>query len=198
MKKNKIHPSFTKTSLAAWRWLAAVPLSVLFILCFIPLAQSADAFHRNIIGFSADGRWFAFEQFGSQDGSGFPEATLFVLDTAKDRWAKSTPIRAELEDENKSEYHALDIVRARGARILRQKRIKYPGHLLASKPLTSNPEPVHSITFQTAYPHGQHIHLNLVVTPVGMLESCVVEPASRLALSIGRPSEAKTIVYHDS
>ncbi|WP_374620510.1 DUF2259 domain-containing protein [Devosia sp.] len=59
-------------------------------------AGSAAAF--NPLGFSGDGRYFAFEEFGVADGSGFPFASIYVIDLAEDRWA-GAPVRVTLEDE---------------------------------------------------------------------------------------------------
>jgi predicted secreted protein len=76
---------------------------VLTLLLFLALsntiARAGDAATRDIIGFSPDGRYFAFEQHGIQDGSGFPYAEIFVIDAAEDRWVPGTPIRKRADDE---------------------------------------------------------------------------------------------------
>ncbi|MCS6761578.1 MAG: DUF2259 domain-containing protein [Candidatus Devosia symbiotica] len=59
---------------------AAVALLVL-ILAAMP-AQAAEFFEVRPISFSADGAVFAFKEFGVQDGSGFPFASQFFIDTA--------------------------------------------------------------------------------------------------------------------
>ncbi|WP_321341600.1 DUF2259 domain-containing protein [Breoghania sp.] len=56
-------------------------------------ARAADAAQRSVIGFSPDGAYFAFEQYGIQDGSGFPYSDVFVLETATDSWVRGTPAR---------------------------------------------------------------------------------------------------------
>lgn len=56
-------------------------------------AHAGDAATREIIGFSPDGAYFAFEQYGVQDGSGFPYSDVFVLETASDTWVRGTPAR---------------------------------------------------------------------------------------------------------
>ena len=45
------------------------------------------------IGFSADGRYFAFEEYGVQDGSGFPYSNTYILDLPADKWVNGTPVR---------------------------------------------------------------------------------------------------------
>lgn len=62
-------------------------------------APAGDTAEAEIIGFGADGRLFAFEEYGVQDGSGFPYATVFVVDTDTDRWVDGIPIRVRLEAE---------------------------------------------------------------------------------------------------
>ncbi len=41
----------------------------------------------NVIGFSKDGRYLAFEEYGIQDGSGFPYSNIYFIDTAKNVFA---------------------------------------------------------------------------------------------------------------
>jgi predicted secreted protein len=67
------------------------------------LATPALAGDRALIeylGFSADGRHFAFEEFGVQDGSGFPYSTIYVIDLPADAWVSGSPYRATIEDES--------------------------------------------------------------------------------------------------
>lgn len=41
----------------------------------------------NVIGFSKDGRYLAFEEYGIQDGSGFPYSNIYFIDVAKNAYA---------------------------------------------------------------------------------------------------------------
>ncbi len=63
-------------------------------------ARAGDTAEAEVLGFADDGRLFAFEEFGVQDGSGFPYATIFVIDVETDRWVAGTPVRVLLEDED--------------------------------------------------------------------------------------------------
>ena len=65
-------------------------------------ALAGDAAQFNPLGFSEDGRYFAFEEYGIQDGSGFPYANLTILDVARDAWAAGSPLRIRLEDDTAS------------------------------------------------------------------------------------------------
>ena len=80
------------------RLLIAACLSLLTaIIAFTGPLYAADAAERAILGFSPDGRWFAFEEYGVQDGSGAPYANIYVIDLDMDRWARDTPVQGPAE-----------------------------------------------------------------------------------------------------
>ena len=62
---------------------------------FVCGAQANDAAERRIIGFSPDGRYFAFEQYGtldwSESDSGYSE--IAILDTQTDQFVGGKPIK---------------------------------------------------------------------------------------------------------
>jgi predicted secreted protein len=72
-------------------------------------AFAADGAQSHAIGFSPDGKYFAFEQYGIQDGSGFAFSDIFVLDIAADSWVKGTPVRV-LEE---TETNSVDVARSK-------------------------------------------------------------------------------------
>lgn len=69
-----------------WRTCAALML-------FASAAQAADGAQSRAIGFSPDGKFFAFEQYGIQDGSGFAYSDVFIVDIAANAWAGGSPFR---------------------------------------------------------------------------------------------------------
>lgn len=75
----------------------AASLIALFALA-LP-AAAADRALINMLGYSTDGRHFAFEQFGIQDGSGFPFSEIYIVDLVDDSWVAGTPIHVTLDDE---------------------------------------------------------------------------------------------------
>ena len=79
--------------------LPGLALSALLALSPLP-ALAGDSAQFNALGFSADGRYFAFEQFGIQDGSGFPYSDIFLIDLDTDSFAGGTPVRARVDDES--------------------------------------------------------------------------------------------------
>jgi predicted secreted protein len=63
-------------------------------------ALAGDRALIDYIGFSPDARYFAFEEFGIQDGSGFPYSNIFVIDLTTDSWVEGTPVRQRADDES--------------------------------------------------------------------------------------------------
>lgn len=62
-------------------------------------AWAGDRAMIDFIGYSSDGRYFAFEEFGVHDGAGFPYSTIYVLDLPADKWVGGSPIRVRVDDE---------------------------------------------------------------------------------------------------
>lgn len=77
------------------RWRVAI----LAALCMSKAAWAADSASLGMMAYSPDNRYFAFEQLGVQDGSGYPYADIFIIDLQKNAWVQGTPIRRLLEDE---------------------------------------------------------------------------------------------------
>lgn len=79
-----------------------------------PVAAS-EAAHVNIIGFSEDGRYFVFEEFGLMAGSGSPFTNLYVIDLPANRWVPGTPLRHMIREgaiTEGDEYRILDDIRS--------------------------------------------------------------------------------------
>jgi len=79
-------------------------------LCGLALTASpvlaGDAAQVDVIGFSQDGAYFAFEQYGEQDGSGMAYSDIVVVDVAKNEWA-AKPVRVTLDPEDDADQLAL-------------------------------------------------------------------------------------------
>lgn len=108
------------------RILCFAPLIV--SLCFLATANAGDLAELRVIGFSPKGEYFAFEQYGIHDGSGFPYSEIFIIDTASDSWVKGTPIRVEMEDESASQSTARELSARQVASLLTQFDVSQPGH----------------------------------------------------------------------
>jgi predicted secreted protein len=116
-------------------------------------AFAADAAESLPFGYSADGTFFAFEQFGIQDGSGFPYADIFVLDLAANSWVEGTPIRVLLEDETATlgAAHAKAVATAQS--IIFKHKVTEPAFVLASTPSTEVQDDRGTVTFDPYYRH---------------------------------------------
>lgn len=139
------------------------------IAAFLPaLAMAGDYAERNVIGFSPDGAYFAFVEYGVQDGSGFPYANAYVIATATDSWAKDTPVRVRIDDETASVAtayaEAINGIRP----VIEQFAIATPAIVLASSPLTEVTDDPHQATFLLRMPvppdTSQAFALNLTET----------------------------------
>jgi predicted secreted protein len=69
------------------------------ILALAPSARAGDFAQTIMLGTSPDGRYIAVEEFGVQDGSGFPYSSIFVIDIDNDSWVKGTPVRVRIDNE---------------------------------------------------------------------------------------------------
>ena len=113
--------------------------------------QAGDFAERRIIGFSPSGSHFAFEQFGIQDGSGFPYSEIFVINMKTDTWVSGTPIRVRLKNEKATLHQARTRARKKASKRLKKLRIRRPGRLLASAPVTEVGANPHELGFR---PYG--------------------------------------------
>jgi predicted secreted protein len=77
---------------------ASARLAASLLLFSAAPALAGDAAAFDPIGFSEDGRYFAYEEYGIQDGSGFPYDTVYVVDLIADKWV-GTPVRVRVDDE---------------------------------------------------------------------------------------------------
>lgn len=113
---------------------AAIALAASFLATAGASAGDFSTFQS--LGFSPDGKVYAFEEFGVQDGSGFPYSTVYFIDTEKDAYLAGTPIRVRID----SEDAGLDKARADSfgkAKALfdKHKVLANPGVLAAFNPM---------------------------------------------------------------
>lgn len=94
-------------------------------------ALAGDRALIDFIGFSPDAKYFAFEQFGIQDGSGFPFSEIFVIDLAADKWAPGTPVSVRIDSEEVSLGAARTQSAEEAATVLARFAITEPVEILA-------------------------------------------------------------------
>lgn len=115
-------------------------------------ALAADGAQVRAIGYSPDGRYFAYEQFGVGDTSGFPYWDVMVIDLATGQPAEKFPVHAVVEDETEklkdARKEAMEtawpLVTALGANA-------EPAQLLAANPFTEVTPDRRHIAFDLAY-----------------------------------------------
>lgn len=70
-----------------------------FMLMLPSVLLAADMAEYRVFGYSSDGSVFAFEEYGVQDGSGFPFSNIYMIDLEEDRWISGSPIRVRLDQD---------------------------------------------------------------------------------------------------
>jgi len=88
-----------------WRqssFFAVLGGAVLAALVYMQPAFAGDRALLNVVGYSPDARYFTFEEYGIQDGSGFAYSSIYVVDLNEDRWVVGTPVVLQAESETES------------------------------------------------------------------------------------------------
>jgi predicted secreted protein len=132
-------------------------LAALASLVIPATASAGDVAQLEILGFSKDGGVFAFEEYGVQDGSGFPYANRYYIDTSNDTFLKGTPIRIRLDDESASLDTARKQARDKGEPIVGASE------LAANRGFTAGFNPV---TELSADPHRIVVNPRPVFPPI--------------------------------
>jgi Predicted secreted protein (DUF2259) len=114
---------------------AATRLAAASALLFVLIgagARAGDGAAAAALGFSADGRYFAFEQYGTESVSGSDYAQLSAIDTETGRFVGGKPIVADSNDIGSGRQgDTLRLVRAearrRAAPLLKRLGVDKPG-----------------------------------------------------------------------
>lgn len=78
---------------------ARLAASLFGLMLMVVPSLAGDRALIDFIGFSEDGQYFAFEEYGVQDGSGFAYSNIYVVDLAADKWVSGSPFRVQADDE---------------------------------------------------------------------------------------------------
>jgi predicted secreted protein len=160
--------------------LLARPLSLIAALSLlITSAHAGDAAARKVLGFSPDGKRFAFEQFTQ-----FYDATevldeIVVIDTTTDRFVKGAPLRLETKSDDERDVETLRAaLLAKAKPLLARYKIGEPGTRFVGKPSMGIDE---IEIYQTAteplakaqaiaLPDGRKLTLTVTDNPLGPAE----------------------------
>lgn len=100
------------------------------------VAQAGDAAARRFIGFSPDGKIFAFEQYTMlyEEEAAFSE--YVIIDTEKDRLVPGAPVRVFIRDENDGldEEKARADAEKKAKPLLEKFKVSEPGIYVGGKP----------------------------------------------------------------
>ena len=109
---------------------------VLTLLITCPVL-AGDYATLNFIGFSKDGKYLAFEEYGTTDGSGWPYSNVFVIDVEKNSFA-TTPVRIMIERDGATEVQARTRAKTAAVAALRKHGIidRNTGSLVVSRLFT--------------------------------------------------------------
>jgi predicted secreted protein len=122
-------------------------------LASMSLARAGDAANVEVLGFSENGNIFAFEEYGIQDGSGFPYANRYYIDTNTDEFLPGTPILVQFDNERAELETARSQASALGESIIQDSVLRaHRGNTVGMNSLTElnadpfrmvvNPRPV--------------------------------------------------------
>ena len=103
---------------------------VALMLAGLP-AVAGDRAMLDLIGYSEDAHYFAFEEFGIQDGSGLPYSSIYVVDLTNDSWVVGTPIKLVAEGENQTLHQIRTDVLAEAVDEIEELGIHLPAELVA-------------------------------------------------------------------
>ena len=184
----------------------------IFLLAFVVLflisttARAGDFATLNVIGFSKDGRYLAFEEYGTQDGSGFPYSSIYFIDVAKNIYAAKS-VNVRLESETATEKLARSRSRLGANASLRKLRIveRNVGTIVVSRLLTDvavnnflSDEPAKSQTINFAEIIGSMYRsgdFDLILKPVEVkTDACAYSdyPIYKFELSLNDKSNNRT------
>ncbi len=164
-------------------------------------AGAGDYAQRDILGFSPDGSTFAFEEYGIQDGSGFPYSNIYVIDTARDAWVAGTPIRVRRDDETVALLSVRDDARKQAGAVLKTHGIVPVGDTLVSNPVTEVGADPYAVRFITnPYVHTDRIW-TVTLTPLPFPDPPGCEnlgPVHGLRLVLGHPDGTTEVLQEDA
>ncbi|CAN7386209.1 DUF2259 domain-containing protein [Rhizobium sp. LjRoot98] len=131
------------------RFSGGIAVALLASAFFAGAARAGDFASFQPIGFSEDGSVFAFEEYGVQDGSGFPYSNIFFVDTRKDTFLPGTPIRLRIDEENTSLAKVRAQTAAKAAALTQKLDLgANPGLLAAFNPITETESSPHRLTYR--------------------------------------------------
>jgi predicted secreted protein len=110
----------------------SLAIGLVGLLASAGAAFAGDRALFDAVGYSADGQYFAFEEYGVHDGSGGAYSHLYVVDLGSDAFVKGAPFSADSDDDggpSLAEQRAA--ARKKAAPVLAQLKIDGPAEIWA-------------------------------------------------------------------
>ena len=180
---------------------AAIPA----MLALTGTAWAGDSAQLNVIGYSQDGKIFAFEEFGILDGSGGVYSSYFFLDTENDKFLEGTPIKLRNEEGDETMAKIRGMAREKAASLIKQYGLEdNPGYLLAYNPVSEVESDAHRLRYyqyQSSPPTAQTSTMVLKEKPFPASKDCLNMTGNfsgfSLAFteSLSKPSDR--VIYED-
>lgn len=149
------------------------------IACSLIFATNAYAGTLNklgVTGFSPDGAYFAFEQYGVQDGSGFPFSNITIIDVIADKWAGGSPYKVVIEDDTQPALAARQKVQGQAGDAIQSLGISsVNGGTVAHNPISQmgvEPDWMQFRPFLTTQNIGGPIEVTLETYPMAGNSNC--------------------------
>ncbi|MBL6431498.1 MAG: DUF2259 domain-containing protein [Alphaproteobacteria bacterium] len=177
-------------------------------LAALPVPAAAGEFAQvDLLGFSRSGSHFAFEEYGVQDGSGFPYSNIYVIDVGGDSWVSGTPLRRldEVDDSQPLDF-AEELARTRTANreaaqpVLAMTGVAGFGQTVGHNPpteRTSDPHLMIATTNLSAPMIGGPVTLALQEIPVAKPGNCPDGFGTIQGMKLTLTYEGKTRVLAD-
>lgn len=126
-------------------------------------AIAGDTASLNVLGYSPDGKVFAFEEYGIFDGSGFPYSNIFFIDIEKDTFLSGTPIRTRVDDELPLPK-VRNMTRAKATALIEKYKIEEnPGVIVVYNPPSELDSDGHKVRFQSFVSAPPNSYTNTLV-----------------------------------
>lgn len=181
-----------------------VLLSLLAICGWVQPAFAGDSAQLNVIGYSRDGKVFAFEEYGILDGSGEAYSNYYFLDTKADKFLPETPIKVQL-DQEQSIAKIRELARKKATPLIRRYNLEdNPGYLLTYNPVSeaeSDPHRVRYYGYPSSPPRAQTYTLVLTEKPFPASKDCLNMTGNysgfSLAFTEALSEPSNRVIYED-
>lgn len=114
--------------------LRVIAAAVAALMLLVVPALAGDRALFNFIGYSQDGKYAAYEEFGEWDGVGGYYSHIYIIDLEADTWVKGSPYLVDPDPNVETDPRPIAVVRAKALEMARAKldelKVNVPGETL--------------------------------------------------------------------